>query len=320
MRPLRILIWHVHGSYLYYLTQAFHHTFYLPSKPDRSQGYVGRWGHIPWSDNVYDIPVENIHSLDLDCIVFQSPEHYFQDQYEILSEEQRKLPQIYLEHDPPREHPTDTSHPIDNPNVLLVHVTSFNNLMWNNNRTPTCVIEHGVIIPENVSYRGEIERGLVVVNHLKKRGRRLGHDIFKSVRKKIPLDLVGMEAEKVPGGLGEVRHDLLPAFESRYRFFFHPIRYTSFGLAVCEAMMIGMPIVGLATTEMATVIKNDVSGYIDTNIHTLIDRMKELLHDPLKAHHLGKMARQYAKEHFNIHRFIHDWDKAFQRVTGFSSR
>jgi len=42
------------------------------------------------------------------------------------------------------------------------------------------------------------------------------------------------------------------------RFFFNPIRYTSLGLAVCEAMMVGMPIIGLATTEMATTVQNDL--------------------------------------------------------------
>jgi NAD(P)-dependent dehydrogenase (short-subunit alcohol dehydrogenase family) len=30
-----------------------------------------------------------------------------------------------------------------------------------------------------------------------------------------------------------------------------PVRYTSLGLAVCEAMMLGLPIIGLATTETA---------------------------------------------------------------------
>lgn len=34
MRPLKILTWHTHGSYLYYLTQAPHH-FYVLSKPGR---------------------------------------------------------------------------------------------------------------------------------------------------------------------------------------------------------------------------------------------------------------------------------------------
>lgn len=33
MRPLRVLTWHIHGSYLYYLSQT-PVEFYLPVKPD----------------------------------------------------------------------------------------------------------------------------------------------------------------------------------------------------------------------------------------------------------------------------------------------
>src|SRR5436853_3780025 len=109
MRRLKILTWHVHGSYLYYLTQTPHEWF-LPSKPDRGTGYVGKWGHIPWGDNVHDVPVDQIRDLQLDCIVFQRREHYFKDQFDLLSEAQRKLPRIYLEHDPPQAHPTFTRH------------------------------------------------------------------------------------------------------------------------------------------------------------------------------------------------------------------
>jgi hypothetical protein len=106
-------------------------------------------------------------------------------------------------------------------------------------RTPTCVVEHGVIIPPEVRYTGELERGLVVVNNLRRRGRRLGADIFARARRVVPLDLVGMGWEEA-GGIGEIRHHELPAFMARYRFFFNPIRYTSLGLSVCEAMMIGI--------------------------------------------------------------------------------
>ncbi|MFX6149390.1 glycosyltransferase, partial [Acinetobacter baumannii] len=76
----------------------------------------------------------------------------------------------------------------------------------------------------------------------------------------VPLDLVGMGAEEA-GGLGEVPNPELAAFIAHYRFFFNPIRYTSLGLAVVEAMMIGMPVVGMATTEMSTAIRNEYNGY-----------------------------------------------------------
>jgi len=309
---LKILTWHVHGSYLYYLTQA-PHDFYLPVKPGKPEGYGGRLGGFPWGENVYDIPAEEVKHQQFDCILFQSRRNYLEDQYDILSEAQRSLPRLYLEHDPPREQPTDTAHWVDDPETLLVHVTHFNRLMWQNNRTPTCVVEHGVTVPEDVTYTGELPRGIVVANGLRKRGRRLGADIFEQVRRSIPLDLVGMDAESM-GGIGEVTHLQLPAFEARYRFFFHPVRYTSLGLAVCEAMMLGIPIVGLATTELATVVKNNVSGFVDTNVNALVDRMQMLIDNPEAAQQLSKGAREQARSRYGIDRFVRDWNAAFEQA------
>lgn len=309
---LRILTWHVHGSYLYYLS----HTpvdFYVLSKPERGPGYMGRYGHFPWGSNVHDMPVEALKEADFDCILFQSPQQYLYDQHLILTTKQRRLPMIYLEHDPPRENPVSTCHPVNDPNVLLVHVTNFNNLMWDSGRTPTTVIRHGVTNPRHVRYSGEFNKGIVVINHLHQRGRRLGVDIFQHASKHIPLDLVGM-GSKDNGGLGEIRHDALPQFQARYRFFFNPIRYTSLGLSVCEAMMIGMPIIGLGTTEMTTTIENGVTGFIDTDIEKLIEHMFALLNDPYEARRLGKGAHEYALEHFNIARFARDWECAFNSV------
>jgi glycosyltransferase involved in cell wall biosynthesis len=315
MRPLRILTWHIHGSYLYYLSHAAVELYVL-SKPDRGPGYGGRYGHFPWGDNVRDMPVAELPGKQFDCILFQSRTHYLEDQYQILTDAQQRLPKIYLEHDPPRESPFDTRHIVDDPNVLLVHVTHFNRLMWDSGRTPSCVIPHGVAVPEGVHYRGIEERGIVVINHLARRGRRLGADVYREMRREIPLDLVGMGAEESAGGLGEIQHGELAEFLARYRFFFNPIRYTSLGLAVCEAMMLGLPIVGLATTEMATTIENGISGYVHNDIERLRAAMQELLRDPAQARRLGEGARAAALDRFNIVRFAQDWQATFAHVTG----
>ncbi|HEU4709757.1 MAG TPA: glycosyltransferase family 4 protein [Methylophilaceae bacterium] len=313
MKPLNILTWHTHGSYLYYLTQV-PHRFYVVSKPGRPPGYSGRWGHHPWGDNVYDMPIEEIRHHQFDCIIFQDDHQYLSDQHEYMTPAQRRLPRIYIEHDTPREHPTDMQHPVDDLDVLLVHVTHFNALMWNSGRTPVKVIDHGVMVPEGVSYRGGKDKGIVVVNNIASRGRRLGGDIFAQVRQQVPLDLVGMGAEEV-GGLGEVQHAQLPEFVADYRFFFNPIRYTSLGLAVIEAMMVGVPIVALATTEMATVIDNDRTGFANTSIPALMENMQELLRNPALARKLGEAGKQRALERFNIGRFVRDWNAALSEVT-----
>ncbi|OGW34174.1 MAG: transferase [Nitrospirae bacterium GWD2_57_9] len=314
MKKLKVLTWQVHGNYLFYLSHV-PHELYVPFDPARGADYTGCFNGFPWPNTVVNVPVERIASLDLDCVLYQRPNHFLKDQYDLLTADQRRLPRIYLEHDPPQEHPTNTRHIVDDPDVLLVHVTPFNRLMWDSGRSPTRVIDHGVTVPPGIGYTGELQRGLVVVNNLKRRGRRLGADIVETVRKAVPLDIVGMNSEEA-GGLGEIGHDELARFEVRYRFLFNPIRYTSLGLAVCEAMLLGMPVVGIASTEMAKAVENGVSGYVDTDVVELISRMYELLRDHDLARKLGQGAQAYARRRFNIHRFVRDWNEAFSLVTG----
>src|SRR5579885_561778 len=157
---LKVFTWHVHGTYLYYLSQA-NCEFYLPVNENRDHGYGGKIGPFPFGENVHEIPVDEIKNHDFDAILFQSRPHYEVDQYALFSDRQLALPKVYLEHDPPREHPTDTGHIVKDPTVTLVHCTNFNRLMWNSNGVPTTVIDHGVVMPK-AQYQGTLDRGIVV--------------------------------------------------------------------------------------------------------------------------------------------------------------
>jgi hypothetical protein len=303
---VRVLTWHVHGNYLWYLSHV-PVTWLLPVRPGHPPGYGGRAGSIPWPDNVVEVPAEDVRHLDVDAVVCQSHANWRVDRHDLLSPAQlRRIPQILVEHDPPRESPTDTVHPVDDPDARLVHVTHYNDLMWDAGRTPTRVIDHGVVVPDGLRATHRRNRGIVVVNDLDRRGRRLGADLVTRVRQEVPLDIVGMGSERI-GGLGEIPPPDLAAFMAQYRFFFHPARYTSLGLAVCEAMAIGLPVVGLATTELPTVITNGVSGWVSTDVSRLVDRMHELVADPDEAARLGDGARRVARRRFGIDRFVRDW-------------
>ncbi|MBI5618189.1 MAG: glycosyltransferase [Gammaproteobacteria bacterium] len=314
MKRLRILTWHVHGNYLYYLSQVPHelNVLYAPGGPP---GYAGARGKLPWGANVREVHVDEVRGQRFDCVLFQARRHYVEDQYQLLSPTQRALPRIFLEHDPPQEHPTNTLHAVQDRNALLVHVTAFNALMWDSGITPARVIEHGVVVPPDVRYTGELARGLAVVNQLAKRGRRLGADVYARAAAAVPIDLVGMESQAA-GGLGEIPNPELAAFMARYRFFFNPIRYTSLGLAVCEAMTLGLPIVGLATAELATVVRNGVEGFVATAPDALVEPMRALLADRDYAARLGAAARARALERFGIARFVADWTRAFRDACG----
>jgi len=311
-RRLRILTWHVHGNYLWYLTQASHE-FWLVTDRERSTHHTGRSGTLPWGRNVHEVPAESVRDHEFDVVLWQSRAEYENEQTTVLSSAQQRLPMVYLEHDPPLEHPTEQRHWADDEKVTIVHVTGFNALMWDHRDSPVEVIEHGVTLLSEARYDGRHGKGLVVANNIGTRGRRLGADVFLKLREQVPLTLVGMGSMAL-GGHGEVANAELPGFMARYRFFFNPIRYTSLGLSVLEAMHVGLPIVGLATTEMPTVIVNGVNGWLDTRPERLVDVMRQLIAEPELARRWGDAARETARARFGIERFAADWDRVLTRV------
>ena len=304
----------MHGNYLYNLSQVPHDFFLLKDEAGSPQR-CGRCGILPWGDNVHDAPVQALADMRFDAVLYQSRQAWDEDRPRWLSPAQQALPRIVLEHDPPQQHPTDTRHWADDPHTLLVHVTPFNALMWDAGRCPVRVVEHGVkLLDEAQAWHGAWARGLVVVNHLARRGRRLGADVYFQMQQRLPLSLAGMGSEMLPGGVGEIGQLQLPRLMAAHRFFFHPIRYTSLGLALVEALLMGMPVVCFATTELATVIRSGESGFIDTRPERLAEAMQALLDDPALAARWGQAGQQMARERFGIGRFVADWMQVFKEV------
>jgi len=312
MRPLRILIWHVHGSYLNALARI-EHDWFLPTKPDRPEGYGGRGPTFDLPDRVREVPAERVADLDLDLVISQTPKNWTEDAAEVLSPAQRRLPRIYLEHNTPKPDAVLSRHPVDDPATLLVHVTHYNRLMWDNGRTPTAVVEHSVAIDPAARYLGNLPRGVFVANATARRARIAGHDLFLWARDEVglPLDAVGMGTESI-GGLGDIPYRELHHRLARYRFLFSPMRYTSLPLAVVEGMTIGLPIVALATTELPTVVEDGVSGYLSCDPDHLVRGIRRLLADPAHAQELGANARATAERRFGLDRFARDWNAAFE--------
>ena len=297
-RRLRVLTWPVHGSYLAYLAAA--DIDLLAVSDDPLTGYPA---------NVIGVGSDELSDVQADVVLHQSHATW-RDRDDLLPPNLRDLPAVVVEHDPPREHPTDTRHPAADTDVLLVHVTHYNALMWDAGTTPTVVVEHGVPDPD-VAYRGDLDRGIVVINGLGWRGRRLGRDLFERLRDEVPLDLVGMESEEL-GGLGEVPRDELPAFVARYRFFLSPMRYTSLGLAILEAMAVGVPVVGLPTTELPRLIRSGENGILSADPRELVGHMRRLLADPGYARDLGAAGRRTVRERHGLARFRRAWSRVLR--------
>lgn len=314
MKRLRILIWHIHGSYLNALARI-DHDWFLPVKPERPEGYGGRGPTFDLPHNVYEVSADEVGDLDLDLVIYQTPKNYTVDREEILSPRQQRLPAIYLEHNTPRPDPVHTRHPVEDPNVLLIHVTHYNHVMWDSGRTPTTVIEHSVAIDPTVEYVGAIESGVTAINGMQKRARITGLDILADVRPRVPIEMIGMSTEEL-GGLGDIPYRDLHRVLADYRFLFSPIRYTSLPLSVIEAMTIGMPVVALATTELPAVITHGETGFVSCDVEELVDSMQHLLADPAEARRIGLNARDLAQQRFGLDRFVQDWNRAFALVLG----
>lgn len=311
-RRLRVLTWQVHANYMYYLSQVPCQWF-LATRPGQPPGYGGRGRGFVWGDNVHEIDCAAVAQTHFDAVLYQSRTHWEHDRFALLSPAQRALPAIYLEHDPPRQHPTDTRHWAQDAS-LLVHVTPFNRLMWDNGAAATWVIEHAAHLPVELHYDGRRPEGITVVNHLANRGRRLGADVYLALQRRAPLVLVGMGSEQLPGGLGEIVNWRLPSFMAGHRYLFNPIRWTSLGLSVVEAMTLGMPVVGLATTELVSVIDNGRNGWLSTEPDELVEVMRRLSADTELARRWGAAARETALSRFSMQRFRCQWLDALEQA------
>ncbi|SDZ33734.1 Glycosyl transferases group 1 [Micromonospora pattaloongensis] len=317
---MNILVWHVHGSW----TTAFvhgKHRYLVPVTPDRGPYGLGRARTYPWPDTVEEVTPEQLATADVDLVVLQRPEELALASRWLRREVGRDLPAIFVEHNTPKRDVPHSRHPLaDREDLVIAHVTHFNELFWHTGATRTTVVEHGIVEP-TATYSGEIERLAVVTNEPVRRGRVTGTDLMPRFARVAPLDVFGMGVAGLPQWLelpdGQIApHDDVPqarmhAEVGRRRVYLHLCRWTSLGLSLIEAMAIGMPVVVLATTEAVAAVPPD-AGVLSTRIDTLVDAARWLIDEPAAAHRLGEQARAVARARYGLDRFLADWDRLLE--------
>lgn len=331
---MRILLWHVHGSWTTAFVQGAHE-YVVPVLPDRGPDGVGRARTWTWPDSVTELPPEQLADQDFDVVVLQRPHELQLVERWLRRTPGRDLPAVYLEHNAPDEKPCTQRHLLaDRRDVPLVHVTHFNELFWNNGIAPTHVIEHGVVDPGN-RYTGELARGAVVVNEAGRRGRIVGADLVPRFAAAGPVDVFGMKAKafteeqagRSVGRAHALTADSLAGYEdlttqdqmhtelARRRVYLHPMRWTSLGLSLIEAMQLAMPVVAVASTEAVEAVPAG-AGILTTDLDRLIAGFQLFLNDPDAARAAGAVARAAALERYGLRRFLSDWDKVLNGVIG----
>ena len=308
---MNILVWHVHGSW----TTAFvhgGHRYLVPVTRDRGPYGLGRARTYDWPDTVVERPPAQLAKEHVDVVVLQRPEERELARHWLG----RDVPSIYVEHNTPKGDVPNTRHPMaDRDDLVLVHVTHFNELFWDSGATRTTVIEHGIPAPVS-SYTGELDRLGIATNEPVRRWRVTGTDLMPRFADVAPLDVYGMGLAGLGDALG-LAADRLAVHEdppqSRMhaelglrRAYLHLTRWTSLGLSLLEAMAMGMPVIALATTE--TVAAVGPAGVLSTRVDDLVDAARWLMTDPAAAARLGARARETARTRYGLERFLADWD------------
>jgi len=313
VRPKRVLLWHVHGSYATALVRG-PHTYYFPVLPGRGEDGRGRAQTWTWPSNAVEVRPEDARALDVDVVIAQRPREIDGLIYEWLGRVPGSdVPAIYLEHNAPQGRIADMRHPFaDRPDLTIVHVTHFNALFWECGSTPVRVIEHGIVDP-GYRYTGELPRGAVAINEARRRGRVTGTDLLPKLSAALPLDLFGIDAGAL-GGHDDPPQALLHVEMPRRRAYVHPMRWTSLGLSLLEAMHLGMPVVALATTEAVEAVPPGC-GTVSTDIERLCAALRRYARDRDAARADGARARTYVRERYGLDRFLRAWDALLSEVS-----
>jgi hypothetical protein len=305
---MRVLLWHVHGAWTTAFVQGGHE-YVVPVVPDRGPDGLGIARTYDWPDTVTELPPERLADEPFDVVVLQRPHELERLAPEWLGG--RDIPTVYVEHNAPQGRIAEMRHPAaDRPDLLLVHVTHFNALFWDAGSTPTRVIEHGIVDPGH-RYTGELPRAAVVINEARRRARVTGTDLLERFERAAPLDLFGIDAGSLGGT--DLPQAELHGEMARRRVYLHPIRWTSLGLSLLEAMQLGMPVVALATTEAHEAVPAR-AGAVSTRLDVLAREMRRLIDDPDEARVRGAAARAAALERYGLQRFLADWDDVLEEV------
>lgn len=321
-RRLRVLVWHVHGSWLTSLLHG-NHDFLIPVLPDEGpygRGLARTWD---WTGSARAVTPAQLRQEDIDVVVLQRAHEVALVREWAGRSAGRDVPAVYVEHNTPGPAAFGTRHPLaSRSDIPLVHVTPFNAVYWDNGRAPVCVIEHGVPDP-GLRYSGELARIAVAVNDPIRRGRAVGTDLLPAMAAAGPMDVFGMNVRGLGTCLGLdadslAEHDdpsqqRLHRELARRRVYAHTPRWTSLGLSLIEAMLLGLPVVALGATETWEAVPRE-AGVVSTNVERLVRGARQYLADPDAAAAAGTAGRAEALRRYGLRRFLADWDRLLMEV------
>jgi hypothetical protein len=329
---VRILLWDVHGGYTDALTRGPHDYLFLrdasvadlPGLVDKGElctkGLIRLGQNRP--SNLHEVSVEELRDAPPDLVLAQRLEEVDACAALLSRTPGRDLGAVFLEHNTPKGDVPVSRHPLaDQRQWPIVHVTHFNRLFWDCGSAETAVIEHGLPDP-GYRYSGTQERLAFVVNEPVRRWRTTGTDLLPEFGD-APIDAFGIDGHLLASLLrprcpqltfaGNLSPAELDDAMIERRAYLHLNRWTSLGLSLIQAMLLGLPVVVLDTTDASRAVP-ETAGVRSSDPAELVTVARRLLADHDLAIECGRAARAHALDRYDINRFLDAWTERFEQA------
>ena len=315
---VNIFLWHVHGSWTTAFVQG-EHRYFVPVDRDRSPWGLGRARTWTWPDAAVEVTEAEAAELEVDVVAAATARGAARAGGAVAGRAPARAstcPPCTSSTTRRRAGSTTCVHPDRWPTRRRdggprdARSTTCSGTAASARRASSSTASSIPAIATPASCRGSPSS----INEPARRGRVTGTDLLSRFAVAAPVDLFGIGARPALGGHREPAAAALHDAMARRRVYVHPVRWTSLGLSLLEAMHLGMPVVALATTEVPDAVPAG-AGVVSTSVDVLVDAARRLVADPEEARVMGKAARAAALARYGLARFLGDWDALFEEVT-----